>query len=196
LPLGQTQEDQEMALLPYLDDKDASPEIRKLLQRPVVLNVLRMTANAQTIFQQRSRLSNALLNDIKLDHRLREIAILRTAKDCHSVYEWTQHVPAARHVGVTEEQIAAIENWQSAGCFNELQRLVLQFTDEVNTNVKARRETLEALKKHLSPGEIIELLVIIGHWRQTAAILETTEVDLEDFAGKYNILTGDAPARK
>src|SRR5271163_838125 len=137
-----------MALLPYLDDKDASAEIRKLLQRPVVLNVLRMTANAQTIFQQRSRLSNALLNDIKLDHRLREIAILRTAKDCHSVYEWTQHVPAARHVGVTEEQIGAIENWQSAGCFNELQRLVLQFTDEVNTNVKARRETLEALKKH------------------------------------------------
>ena len=185
-----------MALLPYLDDKDASPEIRKLLQRPVVLNVLRMTANAQTIFQQRSRLSNALLNDIKLDHRLREIAILRTAKDCHSVYEWTQHVPAAKYVGVTDEQIAAIENWQSAGCFNELQRLVLQFTDEVNTNVKARRETLEALKKHLSPGEIIELLVIIGHWRQTAAILETTEVDLEDFAGKYNILEGTAPAKQ
>ena len=52
------------------------------------------------------------------------------------------------------------------------------------------------MKKHLSPGEIIELLVIIGHWRQTATILETTEVDLEDFAGKYNILEGTAPARK
>jgi 4-carboxymuconolactone decarboxylase len=185
-----------MALLPYLDDKDASPEIRKLLQRPVVLNVLRMTANAQSIFKQRSRLSTALLNEIKLDHRLREIAILRTAKDCHSVYEWTQHLPAARHVGVTQEQIDAVENWQGAGCFNELERLVLQFTDEVNANVKARRETLEALKKHLSPGEIIELLVIIGHWRQTATILETTEVDLEDFAGKFNILEGTAPARK
>src|SRR5271170_1462506 len=121
-----------MALLPYLDDKDASPEIRKLLQRPVVLNVLRMTANAQTIFQQRCRLSNALLNDIKLDHRLREIAILRTAKDCHSVYEWIQHVPAAKYVGVTDEQIAAIENWQSTACFSELERLVLQLTGEVN----------------------------------------------------------------
>jgi alkylhydroperoxidase family enzyme len=185
-----------MALLPYLNDQDASPEIRKLLQRPVVLNVLRMTANAQTLFQHRSRLSNALLYDIKLDHRLREIAILRTAKDCHSVYEWTQHVPAAKHVGVSDEQIAAIENWQSAGCFSELERLVLQFTDEVNANVKARRETLDALKKHLSPGEIIELLVIIGHWRQTASILETTEVDLEDFAGTYNILEGNAPAKK
>jgi hypothetical protein len=47
---------------------------------------------------------------------------------------------------------------------------------------------LEALKRHLSPGEIIELLIIIGHWRQTASILETTEVELEDFAGKVDIL--------
>ena len=27
-----------------------------------------------------------------------------------------------------------------------------------------------------------------GHWRQTASILETTEVELEDFAGKVDIL--------
>jgi alkylhydroperoxidase family enzyme len=185
-----------MALLPYLDEKDASPEIRKLFQQPVVLNVLRMSANAQSVFQQRRRLSNALLNDIKIDKRLREIAILRTAKDCHSVYEWTHHVPAAKHVGVSEEQIAAIENWRNAKCFNELEQLVLQFTEEVNANVKASRATLEALKKHLSPAEIIELLIIIGHWRQTATILETAEVDLDDFAGKYNILEGTTPAKR
>ena len=178
-----------MALLPYVDPKDASPEVAKVLTgRPVVLNVQRMTANAQKIFIHRSRLSNALFTEIAIDPRLREIAILRTAKDCRSVYEWTQHVPAAKHVGVTDEQISAIENWQAAGCFSELERLVLKFTDEVNANVKADRETLEALKKHLSPGEIIELLIIIGHWRQTASILETTEVDLEDFAGQVNIL--------
>jgi alkylhydroperoxidase family enzyme len=187
----------QMALLPYLEDKDASPEVLKLLKdRPIVLNVQRMTANAQGVFVHRSRLSNALFTQIKLDPRLREIAILRTAKDCHSVYEWTQHVPAAKHVGVTEEQIGAIENWQSAKCFSELERLVLQFTGEVNANVKASRATLEALKKHLSAGEIIELLIIIGHWRQTASILETTEVDLEDFAGKVNILAGMPSARK
>lgn len=178
-----------MALLPYLDEKDASPEVLKLLKdRPVVLNVQRMTANAQRLFVVRSRLSNALFTQITLSPKLREIAILRTAKDCHSLYEWTQHVPAAKHVGVTDEQIAAIEDWHSAKCFSDLERLVLRLTDEVNANVKGSRETLEGLKKHLSPGEIIELLIIIGHWRQTASILETTEVDLEDFAGKVNIL--------
>ncbi len=182
-----------MALLPYLDDEDASPEVLRILKaRQQVLNVQRMTANAQGIFPVRSKLSNALFTQIKLDPRLREIAILRTAKDCHSVYEWTQHVPAAKHVGVTDEQIAGIDKWHEANCFNEIERLVLQLTDEVNASVKGRRETVEALKRHLSPGEIIELLVIIGHWRQTASILETIEVDLEDFAGTMNILDGIA----
>jgi alkylhydroperoxidase/carboxymuconolactone decarboxylase family protein YurZ len=165
-----------MALLPYLDPKNASPEVQKLLTaRPVVLNVQRMTANAQKIFIQRSRLSNALFTQTTIDPRLRELAILRTAKDCHSVYEWTQHVPAARHVGLTDLQINAIENWHDASCFSELERLVLKFTDD------------------LSPGEIIELLIIVGHWRQTASILETTEVELEEFAGKVDILANMPP---
>src|SRR6266849_6558261 len=180
-----------MALLPYLDEKDASPEIREAFSaRPFVLNVQRMTANAQKIFMHRARLSNALFSQTTINPKLRELAILRTAKDCHSVYEWTQHVPAARHVGLTDQQINAIENWQDASCFSEVERLVLKFTQEVNANVKASRETLEGLKQHLSPGEIIELLIIIGHWRQTASILETTEVELEDFAGKVDILEG------
>ena len=183
-----------MALLPYLDPKDATPEVQKLLtNRPIVLNVQRMTANAQKIFVQRSRLSNALFTQTSIDPRLRELAILRTAKDCNSVYEWTQHVPAARHVGLTDQQINGVENWQTASCFSDLERLVLKFTDEVNANVKASRKTLEALTQHLSPGEVIELLIIIGHWRQTASILETTEVELEDFAGKVDILASMPP---
>src|SRR5579863_4035631 len=135
-----------MALLPYLDERDASPEVLKILQRPLVLNVQRMTAHAQQLFPARSRLSNALMTRIVLDSRLREIAILRTATVCRSVYEWTQHVPPAKHVGVTEEQIGAIESWETAACFNPLERLVLKFTDEVNANVKASRATLEGLK--------------------------------------------------
>ncbi len=47
-----------MALLPYLDEKDASPEIREAFSaRPFVLNVQRMTANAQKIFMHRARLT-------------------------------------------------------------------------------------------------------------------------------------------
>jgi 4-carboxymuconolactone decarboxylase len=178
-----------MALLPYGDEGAASAETRKLLDSAVVkLNVGRMIANSEAAFKPFNQLGGALIGKAKLDPKLREIAILRTAKVSRSVYEWTQHVPMAKHVGVTEAQVAAMDNWQGAQCFNELERAVLQFTDEVAANVKARRETLEALKKHLGPAEIVELILTIGFWGMVARLLETTEVDLEEFAGKVNLL--------
>jgi 4-carboxymuconolactone decarboxylase len=170
-----------MALLPYGSEES----VRKAA---VKLNVARMIGNSEAAAKPFAKMANALVMKTRLDPKLREIAILRTAKVSRSVYEWTQHVPMARHVGVTDAQIAAMDNWQSASCFNELERTVLRFTDEVALNVKGSRETVEALKKSLDATEIVELILSIGFWGMVARLLETTEVDLEEFAGKVNLL--------
>jgi 4-carboxymuconolactone decarboxylase len=178
-----------MALLPYGDEGAASEETLKLLNAGrIKLNVGRMIANSNAVFKYFNQLGGALIGKAKLDPKLREIAILRTAKVSHSIYEWTQHVPMARHVGVTEAQVAAMDNWQNAKCFNDLERSVLRFTDEVAGNVKGSQQALDALKEHLGPAEIVELILTIGFWGMVARLLETTEVDLEDFAGKVNLL--------
>ncbi|HZO81872.1 MAG TPA: carboxymuconolactone decarboxylase family protein [Candidatus Binataceae bacterium] len=178
-----------MALLPYADEFKVSDKTREILgNTPRKLNVARMIANTEPVFREFSRLGHALLTRAKLDGKLREIAILRTAKITGSVYEWTQHVPIAHATGVSEEQVAAMDNWESARCFDEVEGLVLKLTDEVTRNVKGRKETLEALKKHLGTAELVELILSIGFWGMVARLLETTEVDLEDFAGKVNLL--------
>lgn len=185
-----------MALLPYVKDEDAAPEVLELFnQQKSVANLSRIFAHSPKIYKYRDQLSYAFFTEAALDPKLREIMILRTAKDCHSLYEWVQHLPAARQVGVTEEQIAAIESWSGATCFNALERLVLQLTDEVHAKVKGSREVVEGLKKYLSPAEIIELLIMIGHWRQVASILETLEIELDEFAGRINLLEGRIKAR-
>src|ERR1700726_2478041 len=120
-----------MALLPYGDEGPASEETLKFLKSGrLTLNVSRMIANSNAAFKPFNQLGGALIGKAKLDPKLREIAILRTAKVSHSVYEWTQHVPMAKHVGVTDAQVAAMDNWQGASCFNEAERAVLRFTDE------------------------------------------------------------------
>jgi 4-carboxymuconolactone decarboxylase len=184
-----------MALLPYVDESKASDKTKEILgNTPRKLNVARMIANASdAVFQNFSRLGNSLMTRGKLDKKLREIAILRNARVCGSIYEYTQHVPIAKSTGLSDEQITAIDSWETAKCFNELERLVLRFTDEVARSIKGTPQTLEALQKHLGPGEIVELIMAIGFWGMVARILETTEVELEDFAGKVNIL--DRPAR-
>lgn len=179
-----------MALLPYVDESKASDKTREILgNTPRKLNVARMIANSSdAVFQNFSRLGNSLMTRGKLDKKLREIAILRNARVCGSLYEYTQHVPIGKSTGITDEQLAAIDNWEGAKCFSETERLVLRFTDEVARNVKGSKAALEALQKHLGPGEIVELIMAIGFWGMVARILETTEVELEDFAGKVNLL--------
>ena len=178
-----------MALLPYVDESKASEKTREILgNTPRKMNVARMIANSDAVFQNFSRLGHSLLTRARLDGKLREIAILRTAKLTRSVYEWTQHVPIAKACRVSDEQIAAMENWESAKCFDEVERQVLTLTDQVTRNVKGRKETLEALKKHLDTAELVELILSIGFWGMVARLLETTEVDLEEFAGKINML--------
>ena len=170
-----------MALLPYGSEESVA-------NAPIKLNVARMIGNSDAVSKPFARMANALVMKSKLDPKLREIAILRTAKVSHSVYEWTQHVPMAKHVGVTEAQVAAMDNWEGSKCFSDLERTVLRFTDEVALNVKGSRETLAALKKHLGSTEIVELILSIGFWGMVARLLETTEVDLEEYAGKVNLL--------
>jgi alkylhydroperoxidase family enzyme len=181
-----------MALLPYVDEGKASEKTREILgNTPRKLNVARMIANSsEAVFHNFSRLGNALMTRGKLDQKLREIAILRNGRICGSLYEYTQHVPIAKAAGLTDEQVAAVDHWEPAKCFNEVERLVLRFTDEIARNVKGSKATLEALQKYLGPGEIVELIMAIGFWGMVARVLETTEVELEDFAGKVNLLQG------
>ncbi|HEV3111075.1 MAG TPA: carboxymuconolactone decarboxylase family protein [Candidatus Binataceae bacterium] len=90
-----------MALLAYGSEES----VRKAA---VKLNVARMIGNSEGAAKPFAKMANALVMKTKLDPKLREIAILRTAKVSHSVYEWTQHVPMAKHVGVTDAQVAAM----------------------------------------------------------------------------------------
>ncbi len=170
-----------MARLPYVDPEQASEQVRATFDRlPARLNVFRIMAHAETNFRWLVRLGTSILAEQKLDHRLREIAILRVANLSKAAYEWVQHAGIARAVGVTSEQIAALESGDAtAGCFNDDEKLVLQFATEVIRDVKASDATFERLAARFSHQEIVELILAIGFYMLMARLLETTAVDLE-----------------
>ncbi len=62
---------------------------------------------------------------------MRELAITRTGILCEAPYEIVAHKRIGKNVGVTDEQNEALENWEAATCFNDVQRAALAFTDEV-----------------------------------------------------------------
>jgi alkylhydroperoxidase family enzyme len=174
-----------MARLPYVDPAAASEEVRATFARlPVSLNVFRMMAHAETGFRPLVALGTAILGRQALSPALRELVILQVATLSNARYEWVQHVPIARAVGVTDAQVTAIERRDTdASCFDDLQRLVLRFTTEVVRDVRASDATFAAVAARLSPREVVDLLLAIGYYMMIARLLESTAVDVDEPAG-------------
>jgi len=113
---------------------------------------------------------------------VRELAITRTGILCEAPYEIVAHKRIGKNVGVTDEQNAALEDWKSATCFDELQRAALAFTDEI---VKLRRPTdatFNAIAAKLTPAALIELQLSVGFYIMTSKFLETFEIDMQPVA--------------
>ena len=174
-----------MARLPYVDPATAPPEVREVLERlPASLNVFRMMAHAGPGFRPLVQLGTSILGRQKLSPRLRELTILRVAALSPARYEWVQHVPIAEAVGVTKDQIAALErNDIEARCFDDTDRLALRFVTEVIRDVRASEATFAATAAAFSPQEVVDLILTVGYYMMLARLLETTAVDIDPPAG-------------
>ena len=169
--------------MPLLPLEEMPPKTRQMIQGDGPtnsLNINKMIAHAETCVRHYMRLGSALLSQLSLDPALRELSILRVATLCDSLYERLQHEKIARTAGVSEEKIEKVRIGINEPCFNELERLVLQYTDEVTADVKSTDETFHKLTKRFSNRELAELTLLIGFYNMVARFLENTEVQMEE----------------
>jgi alkylhydroperoxidase family enzyme len=174
-----------MARLPYADPHSAQSSVREVLDRHPV-SVLRMLAHADSAFDAWMQYTRALLGELELDPVLREFAILQVARLRRSEVQWVQHAALARAVGVSAEQIAAIkEGQEDHRSFTEPQREVLRLAREVTVEAEASEETVAALSARLGPRQVVELLLVIGHWLAICSFVCSLvlEPDLPAMAG-------------
>ena len=174
-----------MARVRLLQTEEAPSETRELFQKiekngARVLNLYRAVGNSPSTMPGFLKLGNSLLNRAELSPRLRELAILRVAKLSGSEYEWTQHVPIALEVGVSQQQIDEIHTWKESASFGDDERAILQYTDEVALDVKVSDETFESLRKYLSERSIVELTISVGYWGMIARVLVPLEIEIEE----------------
>src|SRR6201746_1228934 len=108
-----------MARIDYCDTSKSSERTREVLGTHRTGNIFRMMSPAPKYFEQYCRLGGAIRHRGELDPVVRELAITRTGILCEAPYEVVAHKRIGRNVGVTDEQNAALENWQSATCFHE-----------------------------------------------------------------------------
>lgn len=175
-----------MSRIPLMPLEEMPEKTRKMIvggkSQLSVLNINKMVAHAENSARHFMRLGNSLLSQAKLDACLRELAILRIAHLCASQYEWHQHEILARQVGVSEEQIAALKEGLDSSAsktFNDQERAVLRYTEEVTLQVKSSEESFVELAKFLDNQELVELTLTVGFYNLVARFLENTGVEIE-----------------
>jgi 4-carboxymuconolactone decarboxylase len=169
-----------VARIPYRDLASAPDDVRTFVAALPPLNIFRMLAHAETLLRGFGQLGTAILGRAALDPRLRELVILRVGARSPAAYEWQQHVPIARAVGATDEELAALErDAPEAPSFGPRERALLRLTDELLAAPRASDATLAAMRAQFSDREVCEAVLTIGYYMMVARFLETTGVDLE-----------------
>jgi alkylhydroperoxidase family enzyme len=168
-----------MARIDYCDPAKAGDRTREILGKNRNANIFRMMAHSPSYFEQYCRLGGAIRNKGELDPVLRELAITRTGILCEAPYEVAAHKRIGRNVGVTDEQNAALENWQPATCFDEVQRAALAFADEIVRLRRPTDATFNAIAAKLTPGALVELQLSVGFYIMTSKFLETFGIDMQ-----------------
>jgi len=168
-----------MSRIPYFDMAEAPASYTDLLKGRPTLNLYRMLPHAGPAAEGFLRLGGALLRDNALDSRLREIAILRVGILSGASYEVHQHRKVAQRVGLAEAKVAALELGADTSALTDVERLVLQFTDQLVHHVKAPDEMFAALSAHFNHREMAELVLTVGFYMMVSRFLENFEVDIE-----------------
>jgi alkylhydroperoxidase family enzyme len=170
-----------MARIPLVDPERAAPEVAEALRAlPASLGIFRLMAHAETCLRPLVALGTAILGRQQLDPKLRERAVLQAAVITPGRYEWVQHVPMARAVGVSEAEIEAVarSDWEAA-CFDETARLALRFGAHALGGAAVPDALFEAVATRLSPREIVELLLTLGYYSMLARLTEVTGLEID-----------------
>ena len=111
--------------------------------------------------------------------RIREIAVLRTAWQRRSDYEWAHHMLSGARAGLTTAHFAGLQSELPGPAWSDLEAIVIRATDEICIDGGIAPETLAQLNQHFQTDQVMELLFVAGCYIALAAILNTAGAVIE-----------------
>jgi 4-carboxymuconolactone decarboxylase len=118
--------------------------------------------------------------------RVREIAILATARELDSQFEWVAHEPVALREGVPPAVIDAIKHRRPTAGLPEADAAVIELARALWRDHKVSPETFARAKTLFGPHNLVDLVLLMGNYAGTAALLAA--VDMQLHTGKEPLL--------
>jgi alkylhydroperoxidase family enzyme len=167
-----------MAHIDYATTNHLTDKGKTIMERVGHKNIFKMLSHSESHLHNYCRLGNAIRHHGVLDPCLRELAITRVGILLGAEYEVVAHKRLGRGVGIPENQIVALEEGASSDAFNEVEKALLAYTDDLVANPGAGA-TFETIASHLNAEEMVELTLAITFYIMTSKFLITFGIDLE-----------------
>lgn len=115
-----------------------------------------------------------------LGGRVRELAILVTARAHDSQFEWAAHESEARKEGVPAEAIEAVRHRRGSDGLDEADALVIDFGRELFEHRAVSPETFARALAHFGRTALVDLVALMGNYAATAALLTAFDMQLDE----------------
>jgi uncharacterized peroxidase-related enzyme len=171
-----------MALVSYVSNQDAPEKIKPVFEGMekkigVVPNVFRAMAHSPEMLEAFLAL-NGTLPKTKLDGKLRELAYIKTSELNGCDYCLHHHRGLGKKAGLNDRQVAETAQYETSEAYDELQREVMRFAEEVTRHVNVTDAVYNRLKQKLGDRELVELAMTVGIANFTNRVTETLRLEL------------------
>ena len=125
-------------------------------------------------------LNHYLRHQAGLGGRVRELAILATAREHDNAFEWAAHEPAARAEGISP-QIIDLIRWRSATAgLAGPDAIVIELAREIFAARQVSPQTYARALQQFGKRQLVDLVALMGNYAATAAMLTAFAMQLDE----------------
>jgi 4-carboxymuconolactone decarboxylase len=114
----------------------------------------------------------------KLPPRLKELAVLVTARRWTCQHEWVMHSRLALEGGLAKETVEAIAAQREPGDLAEDEKAVYDFSRELHATGRASDQSFKTIRDRFGLDGALELIALNGYYTLMAMVLNSAELSL------------------
>jgi len=125
-------------------------------------------------------MNRILRNEVPLEPRLRELAILVTAREFDSQFEWTAHEPVALKEGLDPGILDAVKFRGAVTGAPEKEAAIIAFGRELFRDRKVRAETYAQMVRVFGQAAVVDITALMANYAFTAVMLIAFDQQLHE----------------
>lgn len=144
------------------DAPEKSQPILKAIEKKFgqSLNIFCTAAYQPDVLGGMTQINDGVQND--LPGKYRELAYYKASQLNSCDYCSHYHRQAALNEGLSEQQLDMIDQFDSSTLFDEKERAVLEFADQVTRTTRVNAETMDRLQKFLDSTQLVTLAATVA----------------------------------